>query len=33
MTDPGVKPKIVERMERMAIPPAGIARAIAFAIG
>jgi len=32
MTDPGVKPQIVERMERMAIPPAAIARAIAFAI-
>jgi NADP-dependent 3-hydroxy acid dehydrogenase YdfG len=32
MTDPGVKAQIVERMEKMAIPPAAIARAIAFAI-
>ena len=31
MTDPGVKAQIVERMEKMAIPPAAIARAIAFA--
>ena len=30
--DPGVKAQIVERMEKMAIPPAAIARAIAFAI-
>jgi len=32
MTDPGVKAQIVERMEKIAIPPAAIARAIAFAI-
>jgi len=32
MTDPGVKAKIAERMEKMAIPPAAIARAIVFAI-
>src|SRR6266404_453667 len=32
MTDPGVKTQIAERMEKMAIPPAAIARAIAFAI-
>src|SRR5256886_6482622 len=32
MTDPGVKAQIGERMEKMAIPPAAIARAIAFAI-
>jgi NADP-dependent 3-hydroxy acid dehydrogenase YdfG len=32
MTDPGVKAQIVERMEKMAIPPVAIARAIAFAI-
>jgi NADP-dependent 3-hydroxy acid dehydrogenase YdfG len=32
MTNPGVKAQIVERMEKMAIPPAAIARAIAFAI-
>ena len=32
MTDPGVKAQIVERMEKMAIPPAAIAHAIAFAI-
>ena len=32
MTDPGVKANIAERMEKMAIPPAAIARAIVFAI-
>src|SRR4030095_16263192 len=32
MTNRGVKAQIVERMEKMAIPPAAIARAIAFAI-
>jgi NADP-dependent 3-hydroxy acid dehydrogenase YdfG len=32
MTNPEVKAQIVERMEKMAIPPAAIARAIAFAI-
>jgi NADP-dependent 3-hydroxy acid dehydrogenase YdfG len=32
MTDPGVKAQIVERMEKIAIAPAAIARAIAFAI-
>ena len=32
MSDPGVKAQIAERMEKMAIPPAAIARAIAFAI-
>ncbi len=32
MTDPGVKAQIAERMEKMAIPPAVIARAITFAI-
>ncbi len=32
MTSPEVKGQIVERMEKMAIPPAAIARAIAFAI-
>ena len=32
MTDPGVKAQIVDQMEKMAIPPAAIARAIAFAI-
>jgi NADP-dependent 3-hydroxy acid dehydrogenase YdfG len=32
MTDPEVKAQIAERMEKMAIPPAAIARAIAFAI-
>jgi NADP-dependent 3-hydroxy acid dehydrogenase YdfG len=32
MTNPGVKAQIAERMEKMAIPPAAIARAIAFAI-
>jgi len=32
MTNPGIKAQIVERMEKMAIPPAAIARAIAFAI-
>ena len=32
MSDPGVKAEIAERMEKMAIPPAAIARAIAFAI-
>jgi hypothetical protein len=32
MTDPGVKAQIVERMEKMAIPPLAVARAIAFAI-
>jgi NADP-dependent 3-hydroxy acid dehydrogenase YdfG len=32
MTDPGVKTQIAERMEKMAIPPAAIARAIAFAV-
>jgi NADP-dependent 3-hydroxy acid dehydrogenase YdfG len=32
MTNPGVKTQIAERMEKMAIPPAAIARAIAFAI-
>ena len=31
MTNPGVKAQIVERIEKIAIPPA-IARAIAFAI-
>jgi len=32
MTNPGVKAQIAERMEKMAIPPAAVARAIAFAI-
>jgi NADP-dependent 3-hydroxy acid dehydrogenase YdfG len=32
MTNPGVKSKIAERMEKIAIPPAAIARAIAFAV-
>jgi NADP-dependent 3-hydroxy acid dehydrogenase YdfG len=32
MTGPAVKAQIVDRMEKMAIPPAAIARAIAFAI-
>jgi NADP-dependent 3-hydroxy acid dehydrogenase YdfG len=32
MTNPGAKAQIVERMEKMGIPPAAIARAIAFAI-
>ena len=32
MTSPGVKSQIAERMEKMAIPPVAIARAIAFAI-
>ena len=32
MTNSGVKAQIAERMEKMAIPPAAIARAIAFAI-
>jgi NADP-dependent 3-hydroxy acid dehydrogenase YdfG len=32
MTDPGVKSQIVGQMDKMAIPPAAIARAIAFAI-
>jgi NADP-dependent 3-hydroxy acid dehydrogenase YdfG len=32
MSDPGVKAQIAERMQKMAIPPAAIARAIAFAI-
>jgi NADP-dependent 3-hydroxy acid dehydrogenase YdfG len=32
MTNPGVNAQIGERMEKMAIPPAAIARAIAFAI-
>ena len=32
MTSPGVKVQIAERMEKMAMPPAAIARAIAFAI-
>jgi NADP-dependent 3-hydroxy acid dehydrogenase YdfG len=32
MTSPGGKSQIVDRMERMAMPPAAIARAIAFAI-
>src|SRR5882757_8779451 len=32
MTNPGVKAQIVERMEKMAIPTAAVARAIAFAI-
>jgi NADP-dependent 3-hydroxy acid dehydrogenase YdfG len=33
MTNPEVKSQIADRMEKMAIPPAAIARAIAFAIG
>jgi len=32
MTNQGVKAQFVERMEKMAIPPAAIARALAFAI-
>ena len=32
MTDPAFKTQIVEWMEKMAIPPAAIARAIALAI-
>jgi NADP-dependent 3-hydroxy acid dehydrogenase YdfG len=32
MTDPGVKTQIAERMEKMAIPPAAIARTIELAI-
>ena len=32
ITNPGVKAQIAERMQKMAIPPAAIARAIAFAI-
>ena len=32
MTNPEVKSRIVDQMEKMAIPPAAIARAIAFAI-
>lgn len=32
MTNPEVKSEIVDRMEKMAIPPAAIARAVAFAI-
>jgi NADP-dependent 3-hydroxy acid dehydrogenase YdfG len=32
MTDPGVKAQIIGNMEKMAIPPEAIARAIAFAI-
>jgi NADP-dependent 3-hydroxy acid dehydrogenase YdfG len=32
MTNPGVKSQIADRMEKMAIPPVAIARAIAFAI-
>ena len=32
MTNPEVKYQILDRMEKMAIPPAAIARAIAFAI-
>ena len=32
MTSPEVKSQIVDRMEKMAMPPAAIARAIAFAI-
>ena len=32
MTNPDVKSRISDRMEKMAIPPAAIARAIAFAI-
>jgi NADP-dependent 3-hydroxy acid dehydrogenase YdfG len=32
MTNPGVKTQIAERMEKMAIPPAATACAIAFAI-
>src|SRR3989442_9015660 len=32
MTNPEVKSQIIDRMEKLAIPPAAIARAIAFAI-
>ena len=32
MTNPGVKSQIAERMEKVAIPPTAIARAIAFAV-
>jgi NADP-dependent 3-hydroxy acid dehydrogenase YdfG len=32
MTNPGVKSQIAERMENIALPPAAIARAIAFAV-
>jgi len=32
MTNPEVKSQIADRMEKIAIPPAAIARAIAFAI-
>src|SRR5260370_34009254 len=32
MTNPGVKAQIAERMEKMAIPPAAVACAIAFGI-
>ena len=32
MTNPGVKSQIAERMEKIALPPAAIARAIAFAV-
>ena len=32
MINPGVKSQIADRMEKMAIPPVAIARAIAFAI-
>jgi hypothetical protein len=32
MTDPSVKSQIVDQMDKMAIPPVAIGRAIAFAI-